>query len=56
MTITPETSIKQLYLKRMFPNLPARNIRERFVQLMGEDERRKRVERACEDEDDYGYD
>jgi len=43
-----ENSIREMYLKRMFPNLPARNIRERFVQLMGEDERRKRVEGVLE--------
>jgi hypothetical protein len=41
-------SIGEMYLKRLFPNMPSRNIRERFVQLMGEDEKKKKVEGALE--------
>ena len=57
--ITPpaENTIKQIYLiKYINKETRARSQKERFVQLMEEDERRKKVEEACEDEDDYGYD
>jgi hypothetical protein len=49
--ITPpaENTIKQIYLiKYINKETPARSQKERFVQLMGEDEKKKKVVGALE--------